>query len=533
MTTRRGLWYLILVATALRLVVAACLGPGNDEAYHYLFAVHPDWSYFDHPPMLALVESAGLAVVGFHAKVLALRLGSVALFAASTWLMARLTARLYGPAAGWMAAFALSATAYYGVAAATFALPDGPLVFFWLLTLDRLLVAIQEPGRAGAWAWAGLAWGGAMLSKYQAIFLPLATLAFLVGEPAARHWLRRRGPYLALGLGLLVFTPVIVWNRSHGWASFAFQGGRALGSSAIRPDRFAVFLLGQAVYLFPWLWVLLLAALFSRSRDGSGRPQEELPGRFLRYQAVVPLAAFGAVALVQPVLPHWSLVGFLGAFPLLGRAWSRRQQTSPVRVTVRLSVLGTLAIALTGVTVIQAETGLFQQEGCHGLGLVPVARDPTVDFFGWDQVSRALESRGLLDRPELFLFTDRWYHSGQLAFATDGRIAVACYNRRHAQNFAYWFDPKDWVGRDGIFVGINDCETVVRDLSRSFRHFEPLGTIPILRNGVPIRTVQLYRGIHQTAPFPAGNTHGIEPPLAGRREPDGSGRDPAGWRRRF
>ena len=56
--------------------MAACIGPGNDEAYHYLFAVHPDWSYFDHPPMLALVESAGLALVGFHASVFALRLGT-------------------------------------------------------------------------------------------------------------------------------------------------------------------------------------------------------------------------------------------------------------------------------------------------------------------------------------------------------------------------------------------------------------------------------------------------------------------------
>ena len=232
---RGGLWCLILVATALRLVVAACFGPGNDEAYHDLFAQHPDWSYFDHPPMLALVESAGLALVGFHASVFALRLGIVILFAGSTWLMARLTARHYGPAAGWIAAFALNATAYYGVAAATFALPDGPLVFFWLLTLDRLLVALEEPARVGPWAWVGLAWGGATLSKYQAVFLPVATLAYLAFEPAARHWLRRPGPYLAFALGLLVFAPVIFWNAHHGWASFAFQGGRALGWPDLPP----------------------------------------------------------------------------------------------------------------------------------------------------------------------------------------------------------------------------------------------------------------------------------------------------------
>ena len=180
--------------------------------------------------------------------------------------------------AGWIAAFALNATAYYGVAAATFALPDGPLVFFWLLTLDRLLVALEEPERVGPWAWVGLAWGGAMLSKYQAVFLPVATLAYLAFEPAARHWLRRPGPYLAFALGLLVFAPVIFWNAYHGWASFAFQGGRALGWPVIRPDRFAAFLGGQAAYLFPWLWVPLIVVLFREARGQSWAERRGHPG---------------------------------------------------------------------------------------------------------------------------------------------------------------------------------------------------------------------------------------------------------------
>ena len=66
MTPRRTLWGLIVVSAALRLAWASSLGPGTDEAYHYLFAVHRDWSYFDHPPMLAVVESLGLALAGGH-----------------------------------------------------------------------------------------------------------------------------------------------------------------------------------------------------------------------------------------------------------------------------------------------------------------------------------------------------------------------------------------------------------------------------------------------------------------------------------
>ena len=85
--------------------------------------------------------------VGAGAATWAIRIGFILLFAGSTWLLARLTSRYYGARAGFLAAFALNVTGYYGLAASTFALPDGPLLFFWLLTIDRLSVAVDDPSR--------------------------------------------------------------------------------------------------------------------------------------------------------------------------------------------------------------------------------------------------------------------------------------------------------------------------------------------------------------------------------------------------
>src|SRR3954470_21873329 len=119
MTWRGALWGLIVASGLLRLGWAAGLGLGNDEAYHYLFTAHPDWSYYDHPPMLALVGRLGPALAGGEASSVRLRLGFIALFAGSTWLMARLTSQFSGPRAGFFAALALNVTAYYGVAAST------------------------------------------------------------------------------------------------------------------------------------------------------------------------------------------------------------------------------------------------------------------------------------------------------------------------------------------------------------------------------------------------------------------------------
>src|ERR1017187_1560569 len=257
MTLRRALGILIVSSAMARLLSACYLGLGNDEAYHSLYASHPALGYYDHPPMMAWIEMLGQALPGAGASAWALRIGFIVLFAGSTWLLARVTARFYGERAGLMAALALNLTGYYGLAASTFALPDGPLLFFWLLCMDRLSVALDSRGLRHAdsvagtveawghenlalshlivhprleapsspakpphpnpppqggrgllglrllpwswadgagnfvagprgllglrllpWLWVGLAWGGAMLSKYHGVFLPLGTVLY-------------------------------------------------------------------------------------------------------------------------------------------------------------------------------------------------------------------------------------------------------------------------------------------------------------------------------------------------------------------
>ena len=121
------------------------LGLGNDEAYHSLYA-GSSFSGLLRPP-----ADDGLDRDRWpgdprcrEASGWAFRLGFIVMFAGSTWLLARLTTRYYGERIhGFIAALALNLTGYYGLAASTFALPDGPLLFFWLLTMDRLSIALD------------------------------------------------------------------------------------------------------------------------------------------------------------------------------------------------------------------------------------------------------------------------------------------------------------------------------------------------------------------------------------------------------
>lgn len=532
MTDRRRLWWVILIASALRAAFASSLGPGNDEAYHALFAVHLDWSYFDHPPMMALIARLGMVLSGGRLEVAAMRAGFVLLAAGSTWLTARLTARFYGERAGLIAAILLNATAYYGIAAGTFILPDGPLLFFWLLTLDRLAAALEAPGRLRPWAWVGLAWGGALLSKYHAVFLPVGMTIYLAAERTARRRLMEPGPYLAFAIGSLIFAPVLIWNANHEWASFAFQGERAQSGGGLRLDYLGLAVAGQALYLLPWMWVYLWVTLLRAARRARTDPAASAE-RFFLAQVAAPMAAFLLVACRRMVFPHWSLIGMIPAFCLLGRDWSG---VPWVRLRRRLAILAAVPVVGAGLFVAQARWGLLQRAAARPIGAwlfsvqgrptllqkngdgrieLTHAADPTADMCGWDAVAAELGRRGLLDRPGEFLFTSKWYHSGHLAFATSDRVPILCYSLQSAHNFAYWEDSAAWVGHSCTLVVVNESSHEPMMYERWFEKIEPLGEFSIDKAGSPLRRVRLYRCINQIRPFP-------EMPPEGRAIPPGA-----------
>jgi hypothetical protein len=500
MSPKRALAALILLSSIVRLVAAINLGLGNDEAYHFLYAVHPDLSYYDHPPMLAWIEMAGLTLSGSLFSTLALRAGFIVLFAGSTWLMWRIASRWYGPWAGFYAALALNLTGYYGLAASTFALPDGPLLFFWLLTIDRLSSALEQPGRLLPWAWAGLAWGGAMLSKYHAIFLPAGTALYLVLHRPKRHWLTRPGPYLAIGLGLLVFSPVIVWNASHDWVSFVFQGGRAVGGLVPRPGSFATAVLAQAGYLFPWIWLPLILILVRQLRNWSRLETNQ--ERLVLCLAVCPLGVFSTVACFRSVLPHWGLIGLASLFPLLGRDLFDKSIERPEKTRQWLTAGAVFSLFLLGSTMIEYRTGWLQQGGSTRWNLFTNLTDPTADLYGWDQVADRIERLGILDDPKTFLFTRMWYQSAQLAHALRMKRPVLCYNVDDPRGFAFWSEPENWVGHDGILVTVNDDFTPVEFFERWFKNAIPLADFWVERAGKPVRRVRAIRLVEQVAPFP-------------------------------
>jgi 4-amino-4-deoxy-L-arabinose transferase-like glycosyltransferase len=443
---------LISATTLLRLIWSFALEASNDEAYNFLYTVYPDWSQFDHPPMTMLVERLGIALFGGTITPLSLRIGFVLLGAASTWLMARWTERLFDdPCAGFYAALGLNFTAYFTIKAGSFALPDGPMSFFTIATLWALTEAISKPPRIGPWLLVGVCWALAMTSKYHAVFLPAAALLFIAVTPTARCHLRSAGPYVAAMIGLAGLVPTLLWNANHEWASFGFQGGRAVGFG-FRPLKLLSYLGEQSLHWFPWIWIALHIVLVKGLRHWRTRSESE---RLLLCQAAVPLGFFLAIATIKGAMAHWALIGFLPLYPLLGQAWASDAIARPAWLARWHRFMAAATVALVAAILI-------------------VVR----------------------------LFTDEWSASGHLAFESGGVVPALCFRADDARGFAFWSRPEDWLGHDGLLVDVKNNPQLLEHYAPYFRSIELLTSFPMTRGGQPMLTVRVYLCTGLIEPYP-------------------------------
>ena len=86
MSTKQKLLLLIIISTLIRLLLGGMTGLGNDEVYYWTYAKYPDWSHFDHPPMVGFFQQIFSLNLLFQSE-LALRLGFVIAGSLSTLLL--------------------------------------------------------------------------------------------------------------------------------------------------------------------------------------------------------------------------------------------------------------------------------------------------------------------------------------------------------------------------------------------------------------------------------------------------------------
>jgi dolichol-phosphate mannosyltransferase len=327
---------LLIYAVLLRLVYLGLPELIHEEAYYWNYSRHLALSYLDHPPMVAWLIRGFTALLGH--TVTGVRAGALFAWLVGAWFVFRLTRRVYGEAAALGALLLFAMLPVYFLAGLLMS-PDMPMAACWAATLYFFYRALidEEPS---AWYGAGLFLGLGMLSKYTIALLGFAVLVFMLVDHRARRWFLRPYPWVAAGIALLLFSPVIVWNYQNEWMSFVFQGPRRAGGAT---DFSLPELLGTAALMITPVGLVAVAVATLSGRqlapDWDAAPSERFTRgfRLLMMSTLLPFAVFACFSIFRHTKINWTGPIWLGALPFMAQMMTTGWPTAAGRWRAWLS----------------------------------------------------------------------------------------------------------------------------------------------------------------------------------------------------
>ncbi|VAW44719.1 hypothetical protein MNBD_GAMMA04-57 [hydrothermal vent metagenome] len=450
LSPQRASFFLVASMSLLHLFLAFNVELGGDEAHYALYGLLPDWSYFDHPPMVGWLQIIPMWLAPYDWSA---RLVPIVLYILLNALLYRITIELFckqSPSHDWQNrqpapntsewlgfwSLALLNSCLILVLMGMAMLPDNPLM---VISLALILVVIKllETNALRYWLWLGFLIGLAALSKYTAVTLVVSLILLMVVEKRW-YWLTQKGVWLAVLIAVVMITPVLYWNAQHNWASFLYQINHGTGRSVWELDSLIRTQLTQLasytpfIYLLGW-WMML-------KPENYRTPETRL--LLLFALPVTLLFAWGSG--YEESLPHWVSLAWLLLLPIIVHwAWQRRDKKW-------LKPLAYVHFILAGFLVLLAHSLLYQPNNPW----FPFEdhKNPIQGDYGWPQATKtALElQKSITDDPEkLPLFVSNWSVTSHLAWYARPQPVYTTGNRQTQYDF--WFDsPK--AGTDGLLV---------------------------------------------------------------------------------
>lgn len=265
----------------------------DDEAYYWVYAQFPEWGYFDHPPMIALLIKAGYAL---FPNELGVRFFIVLLNTATIFITQQLLAKK-NDGLFYAIAYSMAIVQLGGV----IAVPDIPLLFFVSLYF-WIYQRFAERMTIGYSVLLGLSVALMVYSKYHGVLIVMATLA------ANPRLFSRYQTYVVAAVALLAFGPHLYWQYTHGFPSVQFHLFERSASSY--DTKFTIeYLVGQLALAGPFMGWLLIKAAFDY------KPGREVE-RALKFTLVGIYGFFLLSSFRGRIEANWTVPAFIGLIVL-------------------------------------------------------------------------------------------------------------------------------------------------------------------------------------------------------------------------
>jgi dolichol-phosphate mannosyltransferase len=477
---------LIAYALVLRLVYAGSVELMPEETYYWNYARHLDFGYLDHPPMVAWLIRIATAIFG--QTEFGVRAGALCCGLITSIFVYKLTRNLFGAATALAALLLVQALPYFFLSGLLMT-PDAVLVAAWaasLYFLERALIGHQ----ARAWWFAGICLGIGMISKYSIALLGPVAVAFMVWDPPSRRWWRRSEPYVGALFALAIFSPVIIWNAQHEWASFAFQTSRRLAET----PQFALHkLIGSILVLITPTGLLAVIAMLLRRQPGEdSTPDAARRRRLFGLAILLPLAVFAFFSLRHEVKLDWTGAPWTAALPAMAFVMINRDaRVGGLARWTRAAWMPTVVVLL-----------LIYGAGLQYLvlGLPGVGYDKHIEVVpvGWRDLSAHIVETASTYRKEtgrdvLIVGMDRYAIASEMAFYGGAHapagLATANSHLFGGMGLMYerWMPPKAQDGRDLLLVAWSPGELDDKFIRARVERLGPVEDDVLMRDGVIIR----------------------------------------------
>ncbi len=493
---------LICLSTLIRVLIANAVELGNDEVYYWTYALHLQWNYFDHPPMVGLLVRFTTANLLLH-TTLFVRLGAIIAAAISTWLIFKIGVFIKNERTGWFAALLYNASLYSSIIAGTFILPDSPQMVFWLWGI-LLLFRIKDTHEKGAsatklWWLFGTAAGLCMMSKVHGIFLWVAVGLYALLMD--RKWLLKRDMYLAMLISIILISPIIIWNIQNNFITYTYHGNRVnLNGGGFNTESFVRELTGSFFYNNPINFVLIWISVF-----GIGKMEHNKQNVQLLMLCGLPLILLLiGISMFRDTFPHWSGPGYTGLILVAALYLDARRPAihQSIPRVLKASLILLLTVVVAGIAVIQFYPGTLSTNKGNNLG----DGDFTLDMYGWketaikmDALYRADVANGAMpiNAP---IIVNKWFPAAHIDFY----VAPATQQSTYAIGELFDLHHYQWLnrykaplrkGQDAYFImpSNNFSEGNLLFYQQQFDTVYPPISLPIYRSGTLCKQVFVYR----------------------------------------
>ena len=486
---------LLVVSAVVRGFLAAWMELGNDEVYYWVYALYPDWSHFDHPPMVGWVIQLFSLNLLLDSEFF-IRLASVVFMTANTYIIYRIGKDLKDARTGLYAALLYTASIYAFVITGIFIMPDTPLMLFWLLAFWMAIRSLSlSQGRYLILF--GLFAGLAMLSKYSGVFLWVGMgLYILIFN---RKQLKNPYLYLSLLISAICCIPILYWNLKYDFVSFSFHGER-VGGNSINFSTFGTELAGEFLYNNPVVFILAIITIIAALKK---KLNEEKPVQRLVLCIALPMiVVFWVFSLMRPTLPHWNAPAYV-LLILLSAVYLRDRQSESDQLPK--SVIAALAVLVFTLVIGVAEikTGFIPLDK-HTKPEMLGRDDFTLDMYGWRQLGEKFAdfreqkiAEGMM-KAEDGIVANQWFPLANL----DYYVARPLHMRVMGLGWPEILHKYLWINeeRGGFHLGesywfLSDSR-YMKDPKETyqwyFKEIEEVGIIEIDRCGKPAKNFFVY-----------------------------------------